>query len=134
MLAGVGPPWEREVMPEGGKGRTFIIDEAGEILFPACCIAVNRGTGCVGRVIDVVLGDVEGIAILGGADFGSSSTCLVVLISPCGIGCVGNCTSGMDAGDDGERDTLETTCGLVRVDAGKGWRIVLTTAAAEDEA
>ena len=82
----------------------------------------------------MALGDVEGIEILGGADFGSSSTCFVVLISPCGIGCVGNCTSGIDAGDDGESDTLETTCGLVRVDAGKGWRIVLTTAAAEDEA
>lgn len=92
-------------------------------------MAVDLGTGCVGNVIDVVLGDVDGMAIFGGADFGSSRTCFVVLISLGGIGCVGNCTSGID-GDDGEMDTLDPCGG--KVDAGRGCRIVLTTAAAED--
>ena len=44
-------------------------------------MAVDLGTGCVGSVIVVVLGDIEGIAILGCATLGSSRTCLVVLIS-----------------------------------------------------
>jgi len=81
-----------------------------------------------------VLGDVDGMEIFGGTFFGSSSTCLVVRISLGGIGCVGNCncvgncTIDSD-GDDGDMDTLGT-CG-VKVDAGKGCLMVLTTAAAD---
>ena len=91
--------------------------------------AVDLGTGWVGNVIEVDLGDVEGIAIFGGADFGSSRTCLVVLISLGGIGCVGSCTSGMD-GDEGDIETFDPCGG--KVDAGRGCLIVFTTAAAED--
>ena len=48
--------------------------------------AADIGTGCVGRVMDVVLGEVEGMEIFGGGAFCSSNTCLVVLISLGGIG------------------------------------------------
>ena len=56
--------------------------------------AADMGTGCVGRVMDVVLqGEVAGMEILGLEGFCSSSTCFVVLISDGGMGWVGSCTS-----------------------------------------
>jgi len=49
-------------------------------------IAVDLGTGWVGNVIDVVLGDVDGMDIFCVAALGSSKTCFVVRISLGGIG------------------------------------------------
>lgn len=45
-------------------------------------------------MIEVVLGDVDGMEIFGAVDLGSSRICFVVRISLGGIGCVGNCTIG----------------------------------------
>ena len=70
-------------------------------------MAVDLGTGFVGSVIDVVLCDVEGIIILGGAALGSSLNCLVVLISISVMGYVGNCTRGI-GGEEGDIGTLKT--------------------------
>ena len=106
-------------------------EDDGTPLADDMAIAVDIGTGCVGNVIEVVLGDVVGIAIFGAAALGSRRTCLVVLISFGGMGCVGNCTIGGTAESaEGDTDTPEP-CGC-KVDAGKGCRIVLTTAAADD--
>jgi len=80
-------------------------------------------------VIDAVLGDVEGIEILGAVCLYSRRTCFVVLISFAGKGWVGSCTSGGTDGDAGDMDTFEPTGGNVHV--GSGCRIALTTAAAE---
>ena len=106
-------------------------EDDGTPLADDMAIAVDIGTGCVGNVIEVVLGDVVGIAIFGAAALGSRRTCLVVLISFGGMGCVGNCTIGGTAESaEGDTDTPEP-CGC-KVDAGKGCRIVLTTADADD--
>jgi hypothetical protein len=43
--------------------------------------------------MEVVLGEVAGIEICGGVDFCSSKTCLVVMISLGGMGCVGSWTT-----------------------------------------
>lgn len=126
MLAGVRT-WGR------GSERTFTTDDTEtdeEGFAEDIAIAVDLGTGWVGNVIDVVLGDVEGIEIFGAAALGSSRTCFVVLISLGGIGCVGSCTSGGTDGDVGDIDTFDPCGG--KVDAGKGCRIVFTTAAADD--
>ena len=103
MLAGVRT-WER------GRERTFTTEETetDEGRFADdIAMAVDLGTGWVGNVIDVVLGDVEGIEIFGAAALGSSRTCFVVLISLGGIGCVGSCTIGGTDGDAGDIDTLD---------------------------
>lgn len=49
-------------------------------------MAVDIGTGCVGRVMEVVLGEVEGMEIFDGGAFCSSKTCLLVRISLGGMG------------------------------------------------
>lgn len=116
-----------------GKERTFTTDdtETDDGAFDDdIAIAVDLGTGWVGNVIDVVLGDVEGIEIFGAVALGSRRTCFVVLISLGGIGCVGSCTSGGTDGDAGDIDTFDP-CGC-KVDAGRGCRILLTTAAADE--
>ena len=115
-----------------GIDRTFTTDDTGTDEGGAAfagAIAADLGTGCVGSVIDVVLGEVEGIAILGAVAFGSRRTCFVVRISFAGKGWVGSCTSGCTDGDAGDMDTFEPTGGNVQV--GNGCRIAFTTAAAE---
>ena len=88
-------------------------------------MAADLGTGCVGSVIDVVLGEVEGIEILAAAAFGSRRTCFVVLISFAGIGWVGSCTKGEAC----DIETFGPTgCNAA---AGNGCRMALTTAAAD---
>jgi hypothetical protein len=102
MLAGV-KTWER------GNERTFTTEteEDDPELAEDIAIAADLGTGWVGKVIDVVLGDVEGIEIFGAVDLGSSRTCFVVLISLGGMGWVGNCTCGGTDGDAGDIDTFD---------------------------
>jgi len=50
--------------------------------------AADMGTGCVGKVMEVVQtsGDVDGMEILGEVALGSNKTCLVVRISLGGMG------------------------------------------------
>ena len=84
---------------------TGVTAEGADDGFDDIAAAHILGTGWVGNVIDVVRGDVEGMDIFGGAFFGSSKTCFVVLISLGGIGWVGSWTTDSD-GEEGAAETL----------------------------